>query len=69
MMNRSIDEQLKTAKVMAISTLIDREEQKIENLKQWGEQKGDINKYKQGISAASRRIEEYNRDLRNHAKS
>ncbi|GAA5444693.1 hypothetical protein Misp06_02883 [Microbulbifer sp. NBRC 101763] len=65
--NKSIEEQLKTAKVAAITALIDREEQRIANLKEWGEQKGDINKYENGIAAASRRIEKYNEDLQAHA--
>lgn len=65
----SISEQLKTAKVTAISTLIDREEQQIENLKIWGEQQGNIAKYENGISAASKRIKKYNETLENLADS
>lgn len=68
-LHKSIEDQLKNAKVSAISTLIDREEQKIENLKLWGKQQGDINKYENGISAASKRVEKYNRDLQEHAAS
>jgi hypothetical protein len=68
-LHKSIEEQLKTAKVTAISTLIDREEIRIDNLKQWGKQQGNINKYEKGIAAASKRVERYNEELRNHAAS
>ena len=68
-LHKNIEEQLKTAKVTALSTLIDREEQRIENLKQWGKQQGNINKYEKGIAAAAKRIEKYNEDLQSHANS
>ena len=68
-LHSSISEQLKTAKVTAISTLIDRDEQQIENLKMWGKQQGDINKYENGISAASKRVKKYNETLQSLANS
>ena len=66
-LHQSIEDQLKTAKVMAIKTLIDRDEQRVEMFKQWGEQQGDRKKYQNGIAAAEKRIEEYNQELRLHA--
>ncbi len=66
-LHKSIEEQLKTAKVSAISTLIAQEEQKIESLKVWGEQLGDINRYQNGINASSKRVEKYNQYLQKFA--
>ena len=64
----NLEEQLATAKITAITALIDREEQRIENLKQWGKQQGDPMKYDKGITAAAKRIEEFNQELMKHAK-
>jgi len=42
MLQKNIEEQLAIAKVTAMTTLISLEEQKIENLKQWGEQQESL---------------------------
>lgn len=63
----SLSEQASTAKVAALSALIDREEQRVEMLRQWGALAGDENKYINGIRAAQRRLDEYQNQLRQHA--
>ncbi len=63
---KSIEEQLATSKVTAITALIDREEQRIENLKEWGKQQGNPMKYNKGIDASSKRIESFNKELMTH---
>jgi hypothetical protein len=63
----SLTEQASTARVAALSALIDREEQRVEMLQQWGALAGDENKYGNGIRAAQKRIDEYQNQLRQHA--
>jgi hypothetical protein len=67
LVERSLFEQASTARVAAISALIDREEQRAETLRQWGALAGDENKYINGIRAAQRRVDEYQNLLRQHA--
>ncbi|ENM5912946.1 hypothetical protein I2709_001254 [Vibrio mimicus] len=69
LIKESLEQQATTAKVSAMATLIDRDEQKIEMLHNWGKQQGDENKYINGINAARRRIETYNEQLSELAKS
>lgn len=69
LIKESLQQQATTAKVTAMSTLIDRDEQKIESLYNWGKQQGDENKYVNGINAAKRRIDTYNDQLSELAKS
>lgn len=64
----SLKQQANTARVAAIATLIDREEQRIDNLRQWGAVAGDENKYINGIRAAQRRVDDYQQQLRQHAE-
>lgn len=59
--------QANTAKVTALSALIDREQQWAETLRQWGEVAGDVNKYGNGIKAANARLEKYHVQLREYA--
>jgi hypothetical protein len=63
----SLKEQASTAKVAALSALIDRENQRAETLREWGTLAGDENKYINGIRAAQRRVEDYQNQLRQHA--
>lgn len=67
LVERSLSEQASTARVAAISALIDREEQRAETLRQWGMLAGDENKYINGIKAAQRRVDDYQNQLRQHA--
>ncbi|ELV8587817.1 hypothetical protein QNE20_004257 [Vibrio vulnificus] len=69
LIKESLEQQATTAKVSAMTTLIDRDEQKIEMLYNWGKQQGDENKYINGINAAKRRIETYNEQLSELAQS
>lgn len=66
LIERSLAEQASTARVAALSTLIDREEQRAETLRQWGSMAGDENKYANGIRAAQRRVDQYQDQLRQH---
>jgi hypothetical protein len=63
----SLTEQASAARVAALSTLIDREEQRIETLRQWGTVAGDETKYTNGIKSAQKRVDEYQNQLRKHA--
>lgn len=63
----SLQAQASAAKVAALSTLIDREEQRVEMLRQWGAQAGDENKYANGIKAAQKKVDQYQDQLRQHA--
>ena len=56
--------QAAAAKVNALSVVISQEEQRIETLKQWGEMAGDMNKYSNGIKASQKRLEDYQKKLR-----
>lgn len=68
MLQSNIQEQVAMSKVTALNGLIDREEQQIVNLKSWGTQQGNPNKYEPGIQAASKRIEQYKQKLAIHAE-
>jgi len=63
----SLTEQASTAKVAALSALIDREEQRAETLRQWGALAGDETKYNNGIKASQRKVDEYQKKLQVHA--
>ncbi|GAB3481632.1 hypothetical protein [Marinomonas epiphytica] len=58
LLKKAIDEQASTAKVTALNTLIMMDERRIQDLKEWGKNVGDINKYAGGIKKAKNRIEE-----------
>ncbi|WP_218242326.1 hypothetical protein [Comamonas fluminis] len=60
----SLTSQAAAAKVNALSVVISQEEQRIETLKQWGEMAGDMNKYSNGIKASQKRLEDYQKKLR-----
>ena len=56
----SLVQQANVARVTALTYLIEREEQRIETLKEWGVQSyKDENYYSQGIKAAKTRIDDY----------
>jgi len=63
----SLKEQASAATRAVLATLIDREEQRIDTLRQWGAVAGDDNKYANGIRAAQRRVDDYQQRLRQHA--
>ena len=67
LIQRSLEEQASAAQVVALNALIDREEQRIGDLRQWGALAGDENKYSGGIRAAQRKIEQYKARLQQHA--
>lgn len=58
LLKKAIDEQASTAKVTALNTLIMMDERRVQDLKEWGKNVGDINKYAGGIKKAKARIEE-----------
>ncbi|ETX11657.1 hypothetical protein MUS1_09500 [Marinomonas ushuaiensis DSM 15871] len=57
-LKKAIDEQASTAKVTALNTLIMMDERRVQDLKEWGKNVGDFNKYSGGIKKAKARIEE-----------
>ncbi len=65
----SLVQQANAARVTALTTLIEREEQRIETLREWGSVAGDENKYSNGIKAAMKRVADYQEQLRKHANS
>lgn len=69
LIHRSLAEQASTARVMALNALIDREEQRIANLRQWGSIAGDENKYNGGIQAAQKKIKKYQTEIEQHAQA
>ena len=68
LIEQTLIQQANAAKVSALSTLIDQEQRRIADLKEWGESVGKKNKYQNGIQAAQKRVEEYREQLRNHAE-
>jgi len=68
-LEKSLVEQASAARVAALAAWIDREEQRVDTLRQWGIWAGDGNKYGNGIRAAEGRIKEYQQRLREQADS
>lgn len=61
----SLVQQANVARVTALTYLIEREEQRIETLKEWGMQSHkDENYYSQGIKAAKARIDDYQAQIK-----
>lgn len=61
----SLVQQANVARVTALTYLIEREEQRIETLKEWGMQSyKDENYYSQGIKAAKTRIDDYQAQIK-----
>lgn len=61
----SLVQQANVARVTALTYLIEREEQRIETLKEWGEQSHkDENYYSKGIKAAQARVDDYQEQIR-----
>ncbi|HLA33405.1 MAG TPA: hypothetical protein VJ001_00910, partial [Rhodocyclaceae bacterium] len=65
----SLLQQAETAKVTALTSLIDRDERRIETLTEWGSKAGNDNKYSNGIHAAKKRIDSYHEQLKEYAKT
>jgi hypothetical protein len=63
----SLAQQANAARVAALAALIDRDERRVETLRDWGAQAGDDKKYINGINAAENRIRAYQEQLRRHA--
>lgn len=59
--------QANQARVTAVLYLIESEGKRIDQLREWGEKKGDENRYQGGIDAAQRRIDEYREQLKRYA--
>ncbi len=61
----SLVQQANVARVTALTYLIEREEQRIETLKEWGVQSyKDENYYSKGVKAAKARIEDYQAQIK-----
>jgi hypothetical protein len=61
----SLVQQANFARVTALTYLIEREEQRIETLKEWGEQSHkNENHYNKGIKAAQDRIDNYQEEIK-----
>ncbi|WP_076591847.1 hypothetical protein [Herminiimonas arsenitoxidans] len=61
----SLVQQANVARVTALTYLIEREEQRIENLREWGtESHKDENYYSKGIKASQGRIDNYQEQIR-----
>ena len=61
----SLVQQANVARVTALTYLIEREEQRIETLKEWGVQSyKDENYYSKGIKAAKARIDDYQTQIK-----
>jgi hypothetical protein len=69
LIEKNLSDQANTAQVTALAALIDREEQRIDTLRQWGSMAGDDSKYVNGIRSAQRRIDEYQKRLQKQATS
>jgi hypothetical protein len=67
LIEESLAQQASAARATALAALIDREEQRVETLRQWGGMAGDENKYGNGIRAAEGRIKAYHERLREQA--
>ncbi|RBO79592.1 hypothetical protein [Marinomonas aquiplantarum] len=59
LLKSAIDEQASTAKVTALNTLIAMDERRLKDLKEWGRNLGDENRYAGGIRKAQNRINEH----------
>lgn len=58
-------QQANVARVTALTYLIEREEQRIETLKEWGAQSHrDENYYSKGIKAAQGRVDDYQEQIK-----
>lgn len=65
LVEKNLVQQANVARVTALSFLIQRDEDRIETLKTWGQQAyKDENYYSKGIKAAQARIEEYQSKIR-----
>lgn len=61
----SLVQQANVARVTALTYLVEREEQRIETLKEWGlKSYSNENHYSKGIDAAKRRIDDYQCQIR-----
>lgn len=61
----SLVQQANVARVTALTYLVEREEQRIETLKEWGlKSHNNENHYSKGIEAAKRRIDDYQCQIR-----
>lgn len=61
----SLTQQANVARITALTYLIEREEQRIETLKEWGAQSyKDENHYSKGIKAAQGRINDYQEQIK-----
>lgn len=69
LIEQSLIQQANAAKVNALTTLIDQEQQRIVSLETWGEIKGDRKYYSKGIQASKDRIKEYRERIREHANA
>ena len=64
-MRVSLVQQANVARVSALTDLIEREEQRIETLKEWGMQSyKDESHYSKGIKAAKTRIDDYQAQIK-----
>ena len=60
----SLDQQIETGRVAALIAMVDHQDQRIEQLRNWGTQSHqDANYYLKGIQAAERRIEQYQNEI------
>ncbi len=65
LIEKNLVQQANVARVTALSFLIQRDEDRIESLKEWGRKAyEDENYYSKGIKAAQLRIDEYQRKIR-----
>lgn len=66
----SLVQQANVARVTALTYLIEREEQRIQTLKEWGVQSyKDENYYSKGIKAAQARVDEYQEQIKKVGKA
>lgn len=63
LLKRDLQRQSEAARVMALIALIDSDRNRIEQLEAWGEQQGDRHKYRGGIDAAEKRIQDYRKQI------
>lgn len=64
LIEQSLQQQVHAGRVAALTFMIERQEQRIDSLRDWGRtQYNDEKHYKGGIDAASRRISEYEKQI------
>lgn len=65
LLDASLKQQVHAGRVAALTFLVERQELRIETLREWGSKSfGDEKHYQKGIDAANRKIEGYERDIR-----